>query len=361
MLLLSSLFLCSIAAAVELKLETSLSDNPDKVFVPVSRSSLLVSSGLEHKAKAKHAGLFVLARTKLDYQHDLEAQRQREGELSATVLAVKPLKEFLLGASIAGGHLWRWRRDFNVNTSRYGEIDGDHFFLETRAFAEKKLTPALALELNLVGRLEDYASTYSLYVNEENDNISGTLAAGLGYKSRGLELKPGVSFARKLWRERRALSDDGFFVAAGEKLEPDRIDTLTASVKSTAKFSQSTFSVTPAWHEVRDLVNGGRSWTGPVISSEITWPMDSVGLKLKADWSKREYESQLSTFQSSGDEPLEEESRTLVAGVSFKFKHWSVEASHSNEQSRSNQTDAQDRKIGMIKSATTALSVQRAF
>lgn len=362
-MLLASILLANfaLAADTEVKLESIYADNPDRTFRPVTRSALQLSTGLEHKRKAKYSGAFLLLRTKLDYQHDFEVERLRQGEASATLLAVKPLKELLLGGSLAAGHLWRWRRDFNVNTGRFGEIDGDHFFTETRLFVEKKLSQTLAADLSLAARLEDYASTYSLYVKEENDNISSTLNGGVTYKDKTFEVKPAVSYSRKWWRERRALSSRGFFVAAGEPLRPDRIDTLTATLRSGVKLGAASATLTPGWTKVNDLNNDGRSWSGPSLAAELMLPVSSYGLKVRADWSKRDYDTQLSTFQSMGQNKLAEESRALLVSGNRKLGQWLLEVAHKLDRSTSNQTDFRGREIGKIAATTSMVSLQKTF
>lgn len=361
-MLLSLLFLIFPQAfAADLHLETSWADNPDRTFIATSRGMLLVSPALEHKTKLKHAGVFFLVRSKLEYKHDTDARRLRDGEASSTLLAIKPLKAALLGASLSAGHLWRWRRDFNVNTDRFREIDGDHFFVETRAFAEKKFAQAWVLDGGLTARVEDYASSYSVYVNEQNDNISATAHSALAYKGQGFELKPAVSYARKWWRERRALSRKGFFVGAGEELKPDRIDTVMASLKGLVSVGKLTGALTPNWTRVMDLNSDGRSWSGPGVGSEMVFPLKAISTKVRADWSKRIYDTQLSSFQSNGNKGLEEETVMAFASASGPVGPLSVEVSHGLERTTSNQTDTRDRKIGKIEASTTTLTLKHTF
>ena len=355
------LLLFSPAFAVELQLESSFVDNPDKIFRPASRSTFLLAPSLEHKLKTKHAGFFFLVRSKLEYKHDTDADRLRDGEASSTVLAIKPLGLTLIGASLSAGHLWRWRRDFNVISDRYLEIDGDHFFAETRFFGEKKLSTNWGIDGGITGRVEDYASSYSVYVNQQNDNISGAAYASLVYKASGVELKPTASYQRKLWRERRALSRDGFFVAPGEELKPDRIDTLTGAVKGIVSFEKFTVSLTPSWTRINDLNNDGRSWSGPGIGSEVVYPVKTYSAKLRADWSKRDYDTQLSSFQSAGNKGLIEESASYSALGSGKIGDVTVELMHGLERLTSNQTDVKGREIGKVRSSITTLSLKKQF
>ncbi len=361
--MLLSLFVLCIPRllAADLQLETTWLDNPDRTFIPASRSTLIVGSALEHKAKLKHSGFFFLVRSKLEYKHDTDARRLREGEASSTLLAIKPLKAVLIGASLSAGHLWRWRRDFNVNTNSFREIDGDHFFVETRTFVEKKFAKAWVLDGGLTARVEDYASSYSVYVNEQNDNISATANSALAYKGQGYELKPAVSYARKWWRERRALSRKGFFVGAGEELKPDRIDTVTGSVKGLVTFDKITVAVTPIWMRVIDLNSDGRSWSGPGVGGEVVVPSKAFNTKLRADWSKRIYDTQLSAFQSNGNKGLEEETVMAFASASGPVGPLTVEVSHGLERTTSNQTDTSDRKIGKIEASTTTLTLKHTF
>lgn len=361
-MLLSLLFLIlPRLLAADLQLETAWVDNPDRTFIPATRGTLLVAPALELKHKHKHAGVFFLVRTKLEYKHDTDARRLRDGEASSTLLAIKPLKAALVGASLSAGHLWRWRRDFNVNTSRFGDIDGDHFFAETRFFAEKKLAKAWVLDGGLAGRMEDYASSYSVYVNEQNDNLSATANSALAYKGQGFELKSAVSYARKWWRERRALSRKGFFVGAGEELTPDRIDTVMASLKGLRSFEKFTVTLTPSWTRVKDLNSGGRSWSGPGVGGELAFPRKTFSAKVRADWTKRVYDTQLSSFQSNGNKGLEEETAMAVASASGPVGPLTVEVSHGLERTTSNQTDTSGRKIGKIESMTTSLTLKHTF
>lgn len=347
--------------AVDIKLESSLNDNPDKTFVSASRSSIVFGPFIEHKFKGKRDGTFFLVRSRIDYKHDLEAQRLREGEVSSTILGIRPMKEFLVGASFSAGHLWRWRRDYNVNTNKFQGIDGDHFFVETRVFSEKKISKKFTGELSLAGRMEDYASAYSIYVNQQNDNLGASLVSSLTYKNPFLEVKPLLSYSRKWWRERRALSKDGFFVSPGEELKPDRIDTMMASVKNSIKLRRIEVVIGPSWNRVSDLNNDGRSWTGPGLSGELNFPVSSFNTQIKSDWSKREYETQLATFQSDGQNKLVEETFAVTAAVTAKLGPWVIEFDHRIERSTSNQIDSQARKIGLIESATTGVSVSTTF
>jgi hypothetical protein len=361
MLLSLLLFCLPRLQAADLQVETAWVDNPDRTFIAATRGTFLVAPAIEHKTKRKHAGIFFLVRTKLEYKHDTDARRLREGEASSTVLAIKPLKAVLVGASVSAGYLWRWRRDFNVNTSRFGDIDGDHFFVESRLFAEKKLAKAWVLDGGFTGRLEDYASSYSVYVNEQNDNISATANSALAYKREGFELKSAVSYARKWWRERRALSSEGFFVAAGDELRPDRIDTATASLKGIVTFEKFTVALTPSWTRVMDLNSDGRSWSGPGVGSELILPRKAFSTKVRADWTKRVYDTQLSSFQSSGTEGLEEETAKAAATASGPLGPLFVEVAHGIERTTSNQTDTSGRKIGTIQSMTTSLTLKHTF
>lgn len=355
------LFLVTQVYAVDLQIESTLIDNPDKTFIPRSRSAFLISPSLEHKKKIKYAGVFFLVRSKLEYKHDTDARRLREGEASSTVLAIKPLNNRLLGASLSAGHLFRWRRDFNVNTDRFEEIDGDHFFAETRFFIEEKLEKPWILEGGVTTRVEDYASSYSVYVNQQNDNIGASAYSSLAYKGQGFEIKPSLQYNRKLWRERRALSKEGFFVSSGQKLKPDRIDTGTASLKGTLTFDKVSISVTPSWNRINDLNNDGRSSRGPALGSEIGFPIKTFTAKLRADWSKRIYDTQLSSFLSNGDKGLKEETALFSATLSGMIGVMSVELMHGMEELTSNQTDTKRRKIGNIKSSMTSFSLKKTF
>ena len=362
-MLLSFLWLAltGTAGAVDLQFESQWSDNPDRTFILASRSSFILGPTLEHKFKAKSHGTFFLLRSKLDYKHDTEAQRLREGEASTTLLAIKPFKSFLAGASFSAGHLWRWRRDYNVNSNDFQEIDGDHFFVDSRMFGEKKLGKHWVLELSLSGRLEDYASSYSIYVDQQNDNIGASVNSAVGYKGTDFEIQPSFSYNKKWWRDRRALSQEGFFVSPGEELKPDRIDTLVASVKGVIIVNKLSVGLTPSWSRVNDLNNDGRSWKGPGIGSELNFPVSRYSSKLKAEWSKRDYDTQVSSFQIAGKGRLKEETFSLMTALSGKLSEWLVEGAYGLQNSVSNQTDSQKRRIGMIKSSVTSISMKKTF
>ena len=150
-------------------------------------------------------------------------------------------------------------------------------------------------------------------------------------------------------------------MGAGEELKPDRIDTVTGSLKGLVSFAKTTLSVTPIWTRVTDLNSDGRSWSGPGVGGEVVVPIKDYSTKVRADWSKRNYDTQLSSFQSDGNQGLEEESAMVSATGSGKVGPVSFEILHGIERTTSNQTDTKDRKIGKIKSTITTLTLKHTF
>lgn len=362
MLFASILFFgLNIARGADISFQATAWSNLDKTFKPYQEKSILGEFTYLDKVRFKSAGIFYFIRPKIEYKHDFEANRLREGELSTNLLIIRPAAKNLFGASISTGHNWQWKRDFNVNTNTFQELDLDHFFADINIFAERKMGAVLTGEVALRGRIEDYASAYSVYVNQQNDNILAGFNAGLSYKKDGYEVKPTLSFVKRLWRERRALSKDGFFVSPGEELKPDRIDTTNYAVllKKSLKFVN--ISLVPNYTVVSDLNNGGRSLNGEGASLDTEFPHELLTTKLITSWQKRNYSSQLSSFQFSGGKKLEEETFTLKVGLSKKLGSWLSELSHGMDKSISNQLDSSRRRIGIISSSFTSLALKKMF
>jgi len=359
----STLAMMRDSFAIELKFEQGYADNLDRIFLPKDRALHTSRFIVNGKFKEKILGLTMVASPTLNLNYSHSDHDLRDKAISAPVVMIKPIKKGLTGfmadVGFNGGHSYA----YNVISNDHEKLFSDSYFLEAQAFFIKKITSNIKSS-NFIGlRAEDYKKTYSVYLNEENDNLRPLFQSDLEGKW-GPKLPYKFSFLtqRNIYRERRALSKEGLFVSTGEKLVPDIIDNHSLSYLQTYESNaNSSFSLGPVINLNEDRVNGGRSYFGKGVNGLAALTLLNLETEMNVSYLKREYRTQLSTFQeTTTNEKLEDESfiygltlnKKLPRDINLSFK--SV-----IENTVSNQRDSLGRRMSNYKTQLFSLIISR--
>lgn len=355
--------------AYEASAGLSFWDNPDRIFKPVDRSVMILNAEGSQKYKFKKLGNFYNVKPSLNISYDENSRRMRDVNLTTSLLGVRPLSSGgFLGHGLSFGGISRFKNEFNIipAINRHQELTQKNYFIEAQAFFEKSFTPKATFSSSLILRFEDYKTSYSIYVNQESDNINTAIQEAFTYKLANSELKTSLDFSRKYFKSRRALSENGFFVSEGDKLVPDIIDTTVISQKWSFKANQSTLSLMGQWTQVNDRVNGGRTYQGPGAGIESKTAFQGFNFENSFSVAERNYKKQLSSFQFiSSTKKLEEFYWIFKGKTEYQIQGSKLASSlgiiYLVEKNLSNQKDTSNRKIGTYQTSQIGIELKKVF
>ncbi|MBY0517560.1 MAG: hypothetical protein K2P81_11655 [Bacteriovoracaceae bacterium] len=287
----------------------------------------------------------------------------RDKAVVAPLILLRPVDKGLVGLMAETGFIGGYRYAFNVDKNDHEKLFNDQFYLEIQALHIRRISDKLKVSSFIGVRVEDYKKSYSVYVNEENDNLKPFFQTDIeGQWKQRLPFKFNLSAQRSYYRERRALTKEGIFVPPGEKLVPDILDVFSTSFLQKFETETSDYvGLGPLLIVTEDRVYGGRSFYGIGINGVAGSTILGVKADFNISYLNRHFRHQLSTFQSISDsEKLKDENVTLgVTLAKESIRNLKLDLMMAREVQLSNQIDSVGRNMSNYRTQMITLMVTK--
>jgi hypothetical protein len=289
----------SFAANINVNVGTRIESNFDKINSEYESELNILSIGSKLTSRLyKKSNTTLLSET--SFSSDITQTDDPEvlkANLDSKLIYLKKLSRKwkfvgILSAKYSNSEI----NQYNLNTGNIVLLDSETGKLSSALLTKYKLNKIFSFDFGVNFDLIDEKNTYSIYRDEQGDNIASSLFTSANYKiNKKSKLSGTIKYKKRFYRERRALSKFGEFVTVGNGDQtPDIIDNLKIELayKFNNKILKTKLSLSSQKNS--DLIFGGRTYDAKSLEIDTSYKLKSGSkVSLNYEYSKRDYLNQI--------------------------------------------------------------------